>query len=171
MMNKVDKILRFLTQTLAGGIAAVLVGLMFIIINLEIICRYVLNTSTLIADEYCGYFFAIAVYAGLSSGLYQDKLIKIELPGAWPRIVKKPCIRLVVHLAALVLNSILLRAIWQTFSASLLFKSRSIQASRTLLAYPQGAVVLALAMLCLVSLCLVAGSAWQCLHPREGGGE
>ena len=168
-MRHLDKILHFLTGTLAGGIAAVLVGLMFIIINLEIVCRYAFNTSTLIADEYCGYFFAIVVYTGLSSGLYQDKLIKIDLPGAWSRIVKKPCIRLVVHLATLVLNSILLWAIWQTFSASLLFKSRSIQASRTLLAYPQSVVVLALALLCLVSLCLVVRSAWQCLHPGEGG--
>ncbi|MCD8140146.1 MAG: TRAP transporter small permease [Planctomycetaceae bacterium] len=164
-MSKYDRILDFVTVTIANGIAAVLIACIFIIINVEIVCRYAFNTSTLIADEYCGYLFAIAVYAGLSAGMYQDKLIKIDLPGAWAEFVKQPFVRMIVHLAALVLNSILLYAIWQTFSASLLFTSRSIQPSRTLLAYPQGAVVGGIALLFLVSLCQFVRSVVRCLSP------
>ncbi|MCL2001187.1 MAG: TRAP transporter small permease [Planctomycetes bacterium] len=167
-MNQYDKFLRFITDTVAGGIAAVLVGLMFVIINVEIVCRYIFNTSTLFADEYCGYFFAIAVYAGLSAGLRQEKLIKIDLPGRWSVFVKKPFVRMLISLAAVILNSILLYSVWLTFSTSLLFKSRSIQASRTLLAYPQGAVVLAIGILCLVSLWMFLQSAWRCLHTDKG---
>lgn len=166
-MTKYDRILNFVTGTVANGIAAVLVALIFVIINVEIVCRYLFNTSTLMADEYCGYFFGIAVYAGLSSGLYQNKLIKIDLPGAWSSFVKKPFIQLLVHLAALLLNGIFLYAIWHTLSASLLFNSRSIQASRTLLAYPQGAVVGAIALLFVVSLCQFARAALLWLRSTQ----
>ncbi|MCD8352491.1 MAG: TRAP transporter small permease [Planctomycetaceae bacterium] len=170
-MTKYDKILDFVTAKIANGIAAVLIACIFIIINIEIVCRYAFNTSTLIADEYCGYFFAVAVYAGLSAGMYQDKLIKIDLPGAWAVFVRRPFIRMIVHLAALVLNTILFYAIWQTFAASLLFNSRSIQASRTLLAYPQGAVVAGIGLLFLVSLCQFVRSVVRCLSPSGEKGD
>lgn len=152
-MEKVERIIR-VSAEVAAGIAALCLALIFLLINAEIFWRYVLRSSTLIADEYCGYLFAIAVYAGLSASLYQDKLIKIDMPGRWATFVAMPVPRLIVSLATAALNAVLFYAIWQTFSASVAFNSRSIQPSHTLLAYPQAAVTIGIGLLCLVSLFL-----------------
>lgn len=167
-MWTMEKIVRAAT-VFAAGVAALLFALIFLLVNAEIFCRYALNTSTLIADEYCGYFFAIAVYAGLNASLYQDKLLKIDLTGAWSVFVAKPLPRLIVSLATAVLNTILFYAVWQTFSASVLFNSRSIQPSRTLLAFPQAGVTIGIGLLCLVSLFLFARTLWSITRKDKGG--
>jgi len=163
-----DKILDWLTKGMVA-LGVLLVACMFVLINVEIFCRYVLSTSTLLADEYCSYFFAVVAYAGLSYALYNDKLIKIDLPGAWSRLISKPFLRLLKDSAAVVLNSILLYAIWQTFSLSLLFQSRSIQPSRTLLAYPQGVVMACIALLCLISICMFVKTLRELLKGENRG--
>ena len=166
-MDILEKAIRGLT-VFAAGIAALLFAFIFVLVNAEIFCRYVLHTSTLLADEYCGYFFAIAVYAGLNASMYQDKLLKIDLPGAWSLFVRKPVPRLIVSFATASLNAILFYSIWQTFSASLLFNSRSIQPSRTLLAYPQGAVTIGIGLLCLVSLFMFIRTVWNVAGKGKG---
>jgi TRAP-type C4-dicarboxylate transport system permease small subunit len=153
-MVLLDKTVKLLVGA-AAVIAALLFAAIFLLVNVEIFCRYILNTSTLLADEYGGYFFAVAVYTGLNHSLYHDRLLKIDLPGAWATFVNKPIPRLIVTACTATLNVILLYAIWQTFSASVQFGSRSIQASRTPLAYPQGGVTFGIALLALVSLFLL----------------
>ena len=139
---------------LFSGTAAIMIALIFILINIEIFCRYVLNTSTLIADEYCGYLFAIAMYVGLSESIYNNKLIKIDLPGKWNIMISQPLPRIIVTFSGVVLNFLLLYAVTHTLWFSWLFKSRSIQVSKTLLFIPQTCVTLGVAIMCLASLFL-----------------
>lgn len=137
------------------AVSAILVSLMFALINIEIVCRYFLGVSTLIGDEYCGYFFAVAMYLGLSYSIYHNKLLKIDLPGKWSEFTARRLPRFIVALSAVTLNGILLVAMYHTLWASWLFKSRSIQASRTFLAIPQSLVFVGIALMCLASVVLL----------------
>ncbi len=153
-MGSLEKIMNRIAN-ISILISAVLIILIFLLINTEIVCRYFLGTSTLIADEYCGYFFAIAMYIGLCASIYNNKLIKIDLPGKWSDMTSKKIPRFIVGISAVMLNVILLIAIYHTFWTSWLFKSRSIQASMTLLAIPQSGVVVGVALMVLASVAIL----------------
>jgi TRAP-type C4-dicarboxylate transport system permease small subunit len=137
------------------GIACVLAAAIFVLVNVEVICRYVFGISTLVADEYGAYAFAGMVYLGMVHALHQDALIRIDIPGRWQHFVTRPALKLFAAVAALALNLILLYAGYLTFAASLRFQSRSIQASKTLLAWPQGLMLAGLALLVVVSIAVV----------------
>ena len=64
----------FLLNRLADAIARIslliactLTAAVFLLINVEVVCRYVFGTSTLIADEYAAYGFAGLVYQAWST--------------------------------------------------------------------------------------------------------
>lgn len=137
------------------AIACTLAAAIFVLINIEIFCRYILGTSTLIADEYSAYGFAILVYLGMVHAVRHDELIRIDIPGRWQTFVARPGMKLFASVATLVLNSVLLYALALTYLASARFSSRSIQASNTLLAWPQGIALAAVGLLVLVSAACV----------------
>lgn len=131
--------------------ASLLVAAIAVLVNVEIVSRYALGTSTLIADEYAAYGFALMVYLGMVHAVHHDALIRIDIPGRWSAFVARRGPRLFGAIVTLVLNVVLLYALALTLVASLRFQSRSIQVSKTLIAWPQGLVVVAVALLVVVS--------------------
>lgn len=131
--------------------ASLLVAAIAVLVNVEVVCRYAFGTSTLVADEYAAYGFALMVYLGMVHAVRHDALIRIDIPGRWSAFVARRGPRLFGALATLALNLVLLYALVQTLAASVRFQSRSIQVSKTLLAWPQGLVVAAVVLLVLVS--------------------
>lgn len=147
---------------LAGAIARVsliiacsLVAAIFVLVNVEVICRYAFGVSTLISDEYAAYGFAAMVYLGMAYAVHHELLIRIDIPGAWQRMVARPALKLLAAVATLSLNIVLFYAASVTVTASWRFQSRSIQVSKTLLAWPQGLMLVGLGMLVVVSVALV----------------
>ncbi len=136
-------------------VACVLVAAIFVLINVEVICRYAFGVSTLISDEYSAYGFAVMVYLGMVYAVHHELLIRIDVPGGWQRMVARPALKLLAAIATLSLNIVLLYAASITFAASWRFQSRSIQVSKTLLAWPQGLMLVALGTLVVVSVALV----------------
>ncbi|MDO8877968.1 MAG: TRAP transporter small permease subunit [Pseudolabrys sp.] len=134
--------------------SALLVG-MFVLINVEIGFRYILGSSTLLADEYAGYMFAALVYLALNHAILSEKLIAIDLPGNWRRFTAHPATRLFIAACILALNAILLYGSTLTLLGNIRFQSRSISYSKTLLALPQSLVVLGLALACIASIALL----------------
>ncbi|MGB3424838.1 MAG: TRAP transporter small permease [Castellaniella sp.] len=128
----------------AQALACCLLVGMFLLINIEVLCRYFFSTSTLVADEYSAYFFAAMVYLGLSHCLHHDKLIKIDLPESWSPVVKSPLVLFILSALGIAFNALLVYSMYLTTMASLRFQTRSIQPSQTVLAYPQLAVLAAL---------------------------
>jgi TRAP-type C4-dicarboxylate transport system permease small subunit len=143
--------------------SALLVG-MFLLINAEISFRYILGSSTLIADEFASYMFAALVYLGLNHAIFHEKLIAIDLPGRWQRFTSHPGTRLFVAVCGLTLNAILLYASTLTLLSNVRFKSRSIQYSTTLIAIPQSVVVVGLVLACVACIALV----FRVRHSRMG---
>lgn len=132
--------------------ASILVAAVAALVNVEVLCRYLFGTSTLISDEYAAYGFAVMVYLGMVHAVHHDALIRIDIPGRWSAFVARSGPRIFAAAATLLLNVVLLYALVLTLAASLRFHSRSIQASRTLLAWPQGLVVVAVGLLTFVSV-------------------
>lgn len=144
--------------SLAQAIACGLLAGMFVLINFEVLCRYLFSTSTLLADEYSAYFFALMVYLGLSHSLYHDKLIKIDLPRAWAAFTQSTAVRTLLATLGLGFNLMLVYAMYLTTATSVRFQSRSIQPSQTLLMYPQWAVVIALGIAVVVGVIVLLRS-------------
>lgn len=132
--------------------ASFLVAAVAALVNVEVICRYLFGTSTLVSDEYAAYGFAVLVYLGMVHAVHQDALIRIDIPGRWSAFVARRGPRVFAAATTLLLNVVLLYSLILTLAASLRFHSRSIQASRTLLAWPQGFVVVAVGLLTFVSV-------------------
>ncbi|WP_300671983.1 TRAP transporter small permease subunit [Desulfoluna sp.] len=64
----------------AGGYVSGLFMLLIVaLITLEICARTLFNTSTLIGDEYCAYFFVVVVMMGLSFSMKEGTHIRISL--------------------------------------------------------------------------------------------
>jgi TRAP-type C4-dicarboxylate transport system permease small subunit len=63
----------------AGQVSALFMVSIVVLINVEIILRALFNTSTLIADEYSGYFLVAVVLMGLAYALKHDAHIRVEV--------------------------------------------------------------------------------------------
>ncbi len=140
-----------------------LLALMAVLINVEIFARYMLNRSTLIADEYAGYMFVWMTLFGFAHALRSGQFLRVEaLVIRFGPNGRAAC----DLLAALVGLGVAAIATW---AASLLFLSSwrfatvSIQPSATPLWMAQIAVPLGLAWLVLLYLDLVL----QTLRRRE----
>src|SRR5690606_38410085 len=116
---------------LSHAAACCLLLAIFILINIEVLCRYLFSTSTLIADEYSAYFFAIMVYLGLNYSLLENRLIKIDLPKSWAPVVESSVMRLLLAICGIAFNIVLAYSMYLTMSISIKFQSRSIQPSQT----------------------------------------
>ena len=140
-----------------------LLALMAVLINAEIFARYVLNRSTLIADEYAGYMFVWMTLFGFAHALRSGQFLRVEA------LVMRfgPRGRAVCDLlAALVGLGVAAIATWSSsllFLSSWRFGTVSIQPSATPLWMAQIAVPLGLAWLVLLYLDLLV----QTLRRRE----
>lgn len=139
----------------SSAISATLLLGIFVLINIEVATRYLLGGSTLVADEYAGYMFAALVFLGMNQAIHMEKLITIDLTGRWGALMNGSLMRAVKAVLILGLNLALLYAATLTLMMSIRFQSRSIQYSKTLLAYPQSIVVIGLALASLAAFALL----------------
>lgn len=142
-------------KAVEGGVmklSALLLIALLALINVEVLGRYFFNYSTLIADEYGGYLYAWMVLLGgvhlLRSDRYLTMTAVIErLPASAQNLtgIFGAMIGLAVCIVSLVSTAGL---VWTSFR----FGTRSGQPSGTIVAYPQMAMPLGYALLCLAYL-------------------
>lgn len=110
---------------------------MVLLINVEVIARYLFNSSTLISDEYSAYFFVGCSFLGFAYAFRKGNFLRVNtLIGRLPPSALK-----YFHLAALFLgflfSAILTYELIKLPYTSYLYHSKSIQPSGTLLFIPQ----------------------------------
>lgn len=131
------------------GVAILVLVLIFALMNTEIVTRYVFGRSTLIADEYTGYGFAVLILAGFMYAHRSGALLRVDfgvnlLRGRW-------------HTGSLVLASVASAGLaafsayagYRAWALSWLFNSSSSFTSATPLWIPQIAMPIGLALLAL----------------------
>lgn len=126
--------LAFAALIVAG---ATLVGVL-VLMNVEIVVRYLFGSSTLIADEYAGYGLAVAVLMGFVYAHRRNALLRVDI--AAERLAGRRAGQAVLGLAALLSLALAVfsaYAGYKTLALSLLFQSTSAFASETPLWIPQ----------------------------------
>jgi TRAP-type C4-dicarboxylate transport system permease small subunit len=131
------------------GTSAVLLALMGVLMNVEIVSRYVFKTSTQIADEYSGYLFTWMTLFCFLAALRSGRLLRVEAAvNKMPRGLRR-ALEVVGAAVGAVSSLVLAYATWEVAAASLEFGSRSLQTSETPLFYPQVAMPVCLGLLAL----------------------
>jgi TRAP-type C4-dicarboxylate transport system permease small subunit len=137
------------TEAALGHVAGLLLIALLVLMNVEVVARYVFNTSTLIADEYGGYLMAWITMLGAVHILRADRHLTMTafVDRLSPRARNRAGI--VSALIGLGICVVLLYATSVLVGNSARFGSRSIQPSATPLVWPQLIMPLGYALLCL----------------------
>jgi TRAP-type C4-dicarboxylate transport system permease small subunit len=135
---------------IACGVAGWLLAGMAVLINVEIVLRYVFNSSTLVADEYSGYLFVWSTLLGFGYALQNEQFLKVEtlVSRFGPRGQQATAILAAV--AGLVVAAVCTYATGALFYSSWRFATASIQPSATPLWLPQIILPVAFAGLCVI---------------------
>jgi TRAP-type C4-dicarboxylate transport system permease small subunit len=135
-MERIGRILAAIEAAL-GHIAGFLLVALLALINVEVVARYVFNTSTLIADEYGGYLMAWITMLGAVHILRADRHLTMTafVDRLSPRAQNVAGI--VAAVIGLGICLVLLYATGVLVGNSARFASRSIQPSATPLLWPQ----------------------------------
>ena len=150
-LSCVNRLLKSISSW-AFRISGFFLALMFILINVEVFGRYIFGFSTLISDEYVGYFFVWMTFLGYTATLRGDHFLRVKIIlNIMPTQVSNVMQGIGALLGA-VLCGILTWTTGHTVYVSFLFKSVSLYFSKTPLIIPQlimpiGLSILTLAML------------------------
>jgi TRAP-type C4-dicarboxylate transport system permease small subunit len=132
--------------------AGLLLAMMAVLINVEVVARYGLNSSTLIADEYSGYLFVWSTLLAFGYAFHTGQFLRVDAVVHRLRGRTKTASELLAAVAGLAVSAICVYATWQLFEASWRFGTRSIQPSATPLWIMQIALPFAFAWLALLHL-------------------
>jgi TRAP-type transport system small permease protein len=129
-----------------------LLAIMAVLINVEVVARYIFNTSTLIADEYSGYLFVWCTLLGFAYALQSGQFLRVETVVARLGRRGQAASELLAAIAGLLVALVCTYATGLLLLAALHFGTRSIQPSATPLWIPELMLPLAFAWLCVIYL-------------------
>ena len=136
--------------------AGLLLAVMAVLINVEVVARYVFNSSTLIADEYSGYLFVWSTLLAFGYAFHAGQFLRVDAVVHRFRGRTKAASELLAAVAGLAVSAICVYATWQLFEASWRFGTRSIQPSATPLWIMQIALPFSFAWLALLYVATIA---------------
>jgi TRAP-type C4-dicarboxylate transport system permease small subunit len=137
---------------LAGWMLAAMV----VLINVEVVARYLFGASTLIADEYSGYLFVWGTLLGFGYALQTGQFLRVEGLVARLGAAGQRAAGLLAAVVGLGVALVCVYATWALFAGSWRFGTRSIQPSGTPLWAVQALLPLAFAWLCVLYLHTIA---------------
>lgn len=140
--------LRSLDRLLVA-IASIVTALMVLLINVEVLLRYVFVGSTKVSEEYSGYMFAAATMIALYPALMRGRFLRITAVLSLLPLRARAVWELVIAAIAAVFCLILAVQTWKLFMASREFGTISEQFSATPLMYPQSILPFAFLILAL----------------------
>ncbi len=149
---------RFLERASLGlcVFSGLLLAVMAVLINLEVVARYLFNTSTLIADEYSGYLFVWSTLLAFGYAFNSGQFLRVDAVAHRLRGRARAASELLAASAGLAVSGICVYATWQLFEASWKFGTRSIQPSATPLWIMQMVLPFSFAWLALLYLGTIA---------------
>lgn len=144
--------LRRALDVMAGGLLVVsiaVLGLIFCLMNVEIFSRTLFGVSTLVADEYAGYGFALVIMAGLTYAHRSGALLHVDIGRRLMGRQTRALSLAFASLASLVVACFAAYVGYSTWALSWLFESTSAFSSGTPLWLPQAAVPVGFSILAL----------------------
>jgi TRAP-type C4-dicarboxylate transport system permease small subunit len=138
-----------LCEGLALKLSALLMIALLALMNVEIVMRYVFRKSTLVADEYGGYFYAWIVLLGAVHLLRSDKYLTVTLLTDRMSDKGRNAAAMFAGVVGLGVSLVSLSSTWSIVQQSWMFGTRSMQPSETPLIYPQLALLIGYGLLSL----------------------
>lgn len=138
-----------LCEGLALKLSALVMIALLALMNVEVVMRYVFNTSTLISDEYGGYFYGWIVLLGAVHLLRSDKYLTVTLITDRLSPSGRNIAALCAGFIGLAVSLVSLCSTWSIIEMSWMFGTRSMQPSATPLIYPQLAMPIGYSLLTL----------------------
>ena len=152
---------------IACDAAGWLLAAMAVLINVEIVLRYVFNSSTLIADEYSGYLFVWSTLLGFGYALQNGHFLKVETLVSRLSPRGQHASAALAALAGLIVSAVCTYATGALFYGSWRFATASIQPSATPLWLPQIVLPVAFAVLCVIYVHQAVDAIQQWRKPRH----
>ncbi|HVO86992.1 MAG TPA: TRAP transporter small permease [Casimicrobiaceae bacterium] len=149
-----DRVLQRASHALLD-LAGAMLALMAVLINVEVVARYGLNSSTLISDEYSGYLFVWSTLLAFGYALHTGQFLRVEAVVDRFGRRGKAASELIAAIAGLAVSAVCVYATWQLLSASFRLGTRSIQPSATPLWIVQTVLPFAFAWLALLYLAAI----------------
>lgn len=151
-----------------ADLSGVLLALVVVLVNVEVVLRYVFGSSTLVADEYSGYFFVWMSLLGFGYALETGQFLRVEAFVERLHGPRRQVAELCGALAGAAVAAVSTYACFLTFYGSWTFGTRSIQPSATPLWLPQVVMPFAFAWLVVLYARITAVRA-RALWRREAG--
>jgi len=160
-----DRLFDRITLALAD-FSGVLLALVVVLVNVEIVLRYLFGKSTLVSDEYSGYFFVWMSLLGFGYALQTGQFLHVEALIGRFRGAALESAELFGALAGAAVAMVTTYACALTFLASWKFGTRSIQPSATPLWLPQCVMPVAFGWLSAIYLRIAVVRASRLLRRR-----
>jgi len=142
MMDKIVRIIEKITDIIGGLLQAWTVFFLMVLVMLEVLARYVLQSPLSLADELGGYMLVSIAFVGLGYTWKENGHVRVELvvnllPDKW-----KSAMRFFTLILAALFCCPLIIGSFQMLQDSILFQSRSGSWLRTPLVYPQSVILI-----------------------------
>lgn len=137
----------------ATAIASVALFAMMVLIMVEVVLRWLFNTSTMISTDFVAYGLGIVFYFGACKSFDEGAFVRMDVLFESYRGKFKKAIIVVFDVLMLVYNSI----IWYYFLQLVIFTiehdSKAMNIYNTRLIYPRGIVFIGITLFCVFLIC------------------
>ena len=148
-MDKLIEIIETITDFLSGKLQGILVFLLMVMVMVEVLARYILQSPLSIADELGGYMLVSITFMGLAYTWKEGGHVRVELLINMLPVKIRAWLRMITLIMAAAFCLPLIIGCYDLLQDSLLFEARSGSWMRTPLVYPQS-ILLAGSVLLLV---------------------
>ena len=149
MLRLIDWFVDAVTRVMLFA-AGLLVLALIALINVEIVSRYIFNTSTLFADEYGGYALVWICLLGFAYALRTDQFLSVDAFASRLPPAGRSFSVLLGAIVGICVAGLLAYSTYRLTASNLRFGSVSIQPSATPLWIPQAILPLGFGWLCIV---------------------
>ena len=141
-MAKLIKIIEKITDFAGGHLQALIVFVLMLMVMVEVLARYVLQSPLSLADEMGGYMLVAISFMGLGYTWKEKGHVRVELLISMLPVKIRNCFRFGTLILATLFCIPLIVGSFQMLQDSLLFESRSGSWLRTPLVYPQSILLI-----------------------------
>ena len=141
-LKKIVQVIEAITNVLSGHLQAWLIFGLMVMLLIEVLTRYLLQSPLSLAEELGGYILVAITFMGLAYTWKEKGHVRVELLiSRFPEKVRQR-IRFITLIAATIFTIPLIKACYDLLLDSILFSSRSGGWLRTPLVYPQTILII-----------------------------
>lgn len=166
-LKKIVQVIETITNVLSGHLQAWLIFGLMVMLLIEVLTRYLLQSPLSLAEELGGYMLVAITFMGLAYTWKEKGHVRVELLiSRFPEKARQR-IRFITLIAATIFTIPLIKACYDLLLDSILFSSRSGGWLRTPLVYPQTILIIGSVLLFLQLLAEIIKATMAFKKPKS----